>query len=511
MRSGTICAWPIQASPPHRSRRASARSRPSSSPQSPQSPRPPRRHRDDRPARRPREPPQDALGREVPDDLRRRPHDHLGDGHDRAARRGARDPRQGRRRHRRRRARQDPARGRGRRSRHRAVDDPRVRPQRRARHGARRLQLVLRYGLGPHEHLRLRDARAPSERPRRHGAHGAPLRRPPQHRLHHVGRAPARHRGLRLLPRVLPRHGQQHDQADGHDRRRRRGPRGHVEDRLGLPRRRRAAAREAVLHPVRRARQPAAARPRGARQAALLRRLGHPAHLLPGADRRRHGADHPRRPHRAGRGRVALRRRHPPAAPSRLPAAHRHGPGQARHEHRPGALQLGRVLHHLPRHHRDGQVDGHPQLGLRRHQRLAVRRRQRRHRHHRAHAALDAGRLEPQPRHRLPRLRPHRRRRARRAHRRGHLDEPARARGHRGQRGDAGPRRHRRGRPGRRLPRPEAHQAARAEPAVAADDPQSQHAEELGGRRLARRHREGAPQARGHHDQPHARAAERRA
>ena len=116
----------------------------------------------------------------------------------------------------------------------------------------------------------------------------------------------------------------------------------------------------------------------------------------------------------------------------------------------------------VPRHHRDGQVDGHPQLGLRRHQRLAVRRRQRRHRHHRAHAALHAGRLQPQPRHRLPRLRPHRRRRARRAHRRGHLDEPARARGHRGQRGDAGARHHRRGRPGRRLPRPEAHQAARA-------------------------------------------------
>ena len=120
-------------------------------------------------------------------------------------------------------------------------DDPRVRPQRRARHGARRHQLVLRDRLGPDEHLRLRDRRAPSQRARRHGAHGAPLRRPPQHRLHHVGRAPARHRGLRVLPRVLPRHGQQHDQADGHDRRRRRGPRGHVEDRRGLPRRRGAS------------------------------------------------------------------------------------------------------------------------------------------------------------------------------------------------------------------------------------------------------------------------------
>ena len=218
----------------------------------------------------------------------------------------------------------------------------------------------------------------------------------------------------------------------------RRRHRGHAEDRLRVPRRRGRAAREAVLHPLRRAREPAAARPRGARQAALLRRLGHPAHLLPCADRRRHGADHPRRPHRAGRRRVALRRRHPPAAPSGRPAAHRHGPRQARHEHCPGALQLGRVLHDVPRHHRDGQVDGHPQLGLRRHQRLAVRRRQRRHRHHRAHAALHAGRLQPQPRHRLPRLRSHRRRRARRAHRRGHLHEPPRARGHRGQRRDAG-------------------------------------------------------------------------
>ena len=191
---------------------------------------------------------------------------------------------------------------------------------------------------------------------------------------------------------------------------------------------------------------------RGARQAALLRRQGHPAHLLAGPHRRRHGADDPGRPHRAGRRRVALRRRPPPAARAGRPAAHRHGPGQARHEHVPGALQLGRVLHDHPRHHRDGQVDGHPQLGLRRHQRLAVRGRQRRHRHHRAHAALHAGRLQPQPRHRLPRLRPHRRRRARRAHRRGHLHEPARARGHRGQRRDARPGRHRGGRPRRRLP-----------------------------------------------------------
>ena len=44
-RTDTISAWPTQASPPHRSRRASARSRPSSRPQSPQSPDPPRRHR----------------------------------------------------------------------------------------------------------------------------------------------------------------------------------------------------------------------------------------------------------------------------------------------------------------------------------------------------------------------------------------------------------------------------------------------------------------------------------
>ena len=48
------------------------------------------------------------------------------------------------------------------------------------------------------------------------------------------------------------------------------------------------------------------------------------------------------------------------------------------------------------------------------------------------------------------------------------------------------------------------------EPAVEADDPQPQHAEELGGRRRARRHREGASQARRHHDEPHARAAQRR-
>ena len=160
----------------------------------------------------------------------------------------------------------DPARCRSRCPRHHPRDDPRVRPRRRARHAARRLQLVLRYRLRPHEHLRLRDQRASPERARRHRPHGPPLRRPAQHRLHHVVRAPQRHRAASLLPRELPRHGQQHHQADGHDRRRRRGPRSHVEDRLRVPRRRRGAARQAVLHPVRRAGQPAAARPRGPRQ-----------------------------------------------------------------------------------------------------------------------------------------------------------------------------------------------------------------------------------------------------
>ena len=151
------------------------------------------------------------------------------------------------------------------------------------------------------------------------GAHGAPLRRPPQHRLHHVGRAPARRRRLCLLPRVLPPDGQQHHQTDGHDRCRPRGPQGHAADRRRVPRRRRRAARQAVLHPVRRAGQPAPARAGSARQAALLRRRGHPAHLLAGPHRRRHCADDPGRPHRAGRGRVALRRRPPPAARARAP------------------------------------------------------------------------------------------------------------------------------------------------------------------------------------------------
>ena len=48
-------------------------------------------------------------------------------------------------------------------------------------------------------------------------------------------------------------------------------------------------------------------------------------------------------------------------------------------------------------------------------------------------------------------------------------------------------------------------------PAVAADDPQPQHAEELGGGRLSRSDREGAPQAHRHHGQPQAGAALRRA
>ena len=119
-----------------------------------------------------------------------------------------------------------------------------------------------------------------------------------------------------------------------------------------------------------------------------------------------------------------------PGAPLHL----RHGPGQDRHDHRAGALQLGRVLHDHPRHHarwpsgstcRTGAtparatrtcVDAQAGMDI-----------------SRAHAALHAGRLQPQPRHRLPRLRPDRRARARRHHRRDHLAEPPHARGHRGQ------------------------------------------------------------------------------
>ena len=90
------------------------------------------------------------------------------------------------------------------------------------------------------------------------------------------------------------------------------------------------------------------------------------------------------------------------------------------------------------------------------------------------------------------------------------LPEPPHARGHRGQRRDPGARHHRPGRPGRRVPRRQAHQAARARPAVAAHDPQPQHADELGGRRVPGPHREGQSQGPRHHGQPHAGAAVRR-
>ena len=43
------------------------------------------------------------------------------------------------------------------------------------------------------------------QRARRHGPHGASVRRPAEHRLHHVGAHPHDDRGLRVLPRVLPR------------------------------------------------------------------------------------------------------------------------------------------------------------------------------------------------------------------------------------------------------------------------------------------------------------------
>jgi len=238
----------------------------------------------------------------------------------------------------------------------------------------------------------------------------------------------ARHRGLRLVPRVLPRHGQQHDQADVMTAAGRddievcgRSPAPSAAERRSCARSRTSSTTAS--------RQPAAARPRGARQAALLRRLGIPLIYSPAPIA---GATAPithRRPHRAGRRRVALRlvihqlRR--PGSPLLT------GMGPVKLD-----MNTVQALYNSPSttprtsHHRDGQVDGHPQLGLRRHQRLAVRRRQRRHRHHRAHAALHAGRLEPQPRHRLPRLRPLRAGSSS-CSRRGHLDEPARARGHR--------------------------------------------------------------------------------
>ena len=144
--------------------------------------------------------------------------------------------------------------------------------------------LMSTYDLETGEH---RVERAVGRGPRR-----SPVRRAAQHRLRHVLRPPQRRRAAPLLSRELPRHGHQHDQADGHDGRERRRPRGLLEDRLRAARRPRGAARQAVLHHVPRAGEPAQPPGREHRQAAVLRRLGHPGDLLAGAAGGRHGADH---------------------------------------------------------------------------------------------------------------------------------------------------------------------------------------------------------------------------
>ena len=186
----------------------------------------------------------------------------------------------------------------------------RLRPQRRARHGARRLPTSY-FGTGSDlmSIYDLETGERRAERARRRRPHGAPLRRPAQHRLHHVGRLPARRRAptraylesFRAMvsnttkPMVMT--------AAGVD---------DLEVMWKIACELRGGAEELRAkpyfiqygEPV----SPLQHAGRGARQAALLRRLGHPADLLAGADRRRHRADHARRPHRAGRGRVALRR-----------------------------------------------------------------------------------------------------------------------------------------------------------------------------------------------------------
>ena len=223
------------------------------------------------------------------------------------------------------------------------------------------------------------------------------------------------HRGLRAR---VPRHGDGHDQADGRDRRGRGRPRRHVADRLRGAGRRRGARRQALLRHVRPAEQPARAPARQPRQAALLRRQGHPGDLLAGAARRRHGADHGRRPHRPGRRRIALRPRHPPAPQARRAVPVRHRPGGARHGHGAVVLQRPRVPHDLPRRDRDGALARPAELGLRRHERRPGSRRPGRHGGRRAHPAGHDGRLQPEPRRRLPRLRHDRRARADRHRRR---------------------------------------------------------------------------------------------
>ena len=139
----------------------------------------------------------------------------------------------------------------------------------------------------------------------------------PEHRLRHVRRLAGRHGRAPHLPAPVQPHDQAHHQAPGHDRGRRGDGGAHVAHGLRAAGRRPGAAREALLHHVQPAREPAQAPLRDRGQAAVLRRQRHPVHLLPVARGRRHGAHHRGRPDHAGRGRGALRPRDAPASRAR--------------------------------------------------------------------------------------------------------------------------------------------------------------------------------------------------
>ena len=264
--------------------------------------------------------------------------------------------------------------------------------------------------------------------------------------------------------------------------------------RRGAARRAGRAGRQALLHHVPRAGEPAEPPGREHRQAPLLRRPRHPGDLLAGAAGGRHGADHRRRPHLPGGGRVALRARHPPAAQAGRAVPLRHRPGRARHGHVAELVQRARVPDDVPLPDRDGALARPAQLGLRRHVRLAGRGRAGRHGDRRAGVPVPRRGLQPQPRRGLPGLRPHRVARAHRHRGRVHLAQPQALRRRRGDAGDAGGRRDPRRRPRRRLPRPPPHRQERAQGAVAPDDHQPPGPRALGGRGRARPQGESPPQ-----------------
>ena len=175
----------------------------------------------------------------------------------------------------------------------------------------------------------------------------------------------------------------------------------------------------------------------------LLRRRRRARHLLGSAARRRHGADHRRRSRGAGTGRVALR---PGAAPdARARGSLPHGDGSRRAGHaRPRSPPTTPPSTCSPTpassRWRSGSTCPTGATAAPPTRRSWTRRPASRSPSSRC---SPAARLQPQPRRRIPGLRPHGLVRADRHRRRVHRHEPAPVRRRRGERRHAGAGRHR--------------------------------------------------------------------